>query len=249
MGQPDPIRLMFSGMDKLAPGDDDYTRRALSLLPTQSFGLVVDAGCGSGRQTICLAQALGTKIEALDNYPGFLDEVMQRAETAGVAALIQPHCMDMADIPARFTDIDLLWSEGAAYSIGFGHALRSWFAVIKPGGFLVVSELCWLSDEPPAPAQAFFQAEYPAMTSVTQNITSIESAGYQLLHTFTLPRAAWKNGYYDVLAERAAELVKHPDAEVRAMAQSTLQEIEVFERWGDSYGYVFFLLQRPVQAP
>ncbi|MET4691929.1 hypothetical protein ABIA22_005103 [Sinorhizobium fredii] len=31
---------------------------------------------------------------------------------------------------------------------------------------------------------------------------------------------------------------------MRALAQETLKEIEVFETAGDSYGYVFYLLQR-----
>ena len=43
------------------------------------------------------------------------------------------YCMDMKDIPSAFQDIDLLWSEGAAYNIGFTNALSSWATAIKPG--------------------------------------------------------------------------------------------------------------------
>jgi hypothetical protein len=34
--------------------------------------------------------------------------------------------MDMKDIPQVFQDIDLLWSEGAAYNIGFLNAIVTW---------------------------------------------------------------------------------------------------------------------------
>jgi hypothetical protein len=51
-------------------------------------------------------------------------------------------------------------------------------------------------------------------------------------------------GYYDVLAPKAQALLKHDDASVRAFAEETVREIEVFERSGDSYGYVFYMLQR-----
>ena len=49
--------------------------------------------------------------------------------------------MDMRDIPTVFQQVDLLWSEGAAYYIGFASALAKWWAAIRSGGFLVVSEL------------------------------------------------------------------------------------------------------------
>ncbi len=52
--------------------------------------------------------------------------------------------MDMKDIPTRFNSIDLLWSEGAAYNIGFSNALTTWASAIDQNGFAVISELSWL---------------------------------------------------------------------------------------------------------
>jgi hypothetical protein len=52
------------------------------------------------------------------------------------------------------------------------------------------------------------------------------------------------DGYYDVLAPRARTLLNHPDAAVRDFAAETVREIEVFDRSEDSYGYVFYVLQR-----
>jgi hypothetical protein len=51
-------------------------------------------------------------------------------------------------------------------------------------------------------------------------------------------------GYYDVLEPRAKALVNHPDPSVRDIAVETLKEIEVFHGSAESYGYVFFVLQR-----
>ena len=51
-------------------------------------------------------------------------------------------------------------------------------------------------------------------------------------------------GYYDVLEPRAKSLVDHPDASVRDFAVETIKEIEIFRRSEDSYGYVFYVLQR-----
>jgi SAM-dependent methyltransferase len=240
----DPIDLLFGGMDQLGPGSDACTLHALRRLPVQEFSVIVDAGCGTGRQTLALARALGTVVYAVDAHAPFLAALTRRAEAARVGHLVRAHHMDMKDIQAIFPEIDLLWSEGAAYSIGFANALAVWAEAIRDGGFAVVSELSWLSDRPPDDARAFFAAAYPDMRSVAQNRVIAEAAGYQVLATETLPRDAWVTGYYAVLEPRARALADHPDAAVGAMAEETLREIEVFEGSGDAYGYVFYLLRR-----
>jgi SAM-dependent methyltransferase len=240
----DPIELLFGGMGKLGPGDDAHTVRVLRLLPQKEFGLVVDAGCGTGRQTLALAGELKTKIHAVDTHQPFLDDLRRR----DTGSLVETHQMDMRDIPKVFMDVDLLWSEGAAYNIGFADALRVWAPALAPGGSLVVSELCWLSGQPPEEAREFFLSGYPAMQSIEKNIGVVKSAGYELLSTHTLPKETWVEGYYDVLGPRAKALLGHEDKAVRDFARDTVREIEVFEKYGDSYGYVFFALRRP-QGP
>ena len=244
MSTHDPIELLFGGMEKLGPGSDADTLRVLQSLPKSRFDLVVDAGCGAGRQTIALAKELRTTIHAIDSHRPFLDEFGRRAEQAGVSSLIQAHCMDMSAIPERFSDIDLLWSEGAAYNIGFVNALTTWAAALRPGGLAVVSELAWLDDNPPAAAFDFFQSGYPDMKRAAENISIAQDAGYTVLDTYTLPREAWVDRYYEVLEPRAQALTNHQDASVREFAQETVREIDVFESSGDSYGYVFYVLQR-----
>lgn len=121
----DPIQLLFGGMGKLGPGSDDDTLRVLRGLPRSRHELVVDAGCGAGRQTVVLARELRTTVHAIDSHQPFLDHLVLRAEAEGIGHLVEPRCMDMAAIPAVFSEIALLWSEGAAYNIGFANALRT----------------------------------------------------------------------------------------------------------------------------
>jgi SAM-dependent methyltransferase len=190
----DPVALLFDGMEKLGPGDNAHTLLVLRCLPAQQFRVVVDAGCGTGRQTLALAKELGTPLHAVDSSERFLHDLVQRAREANVDHLVQVRCMDMKDIPQAFQGIDLLWSEG--------------------------------------------------VHTVSHNVKEAERAGYQVLTTHTLPREAWVDGYYDILAPRASGLLGHSDPGVRDFAAETVREIEVFQRFGDSYGYVFFVLQR-----
>ena len=244
MNAPNPIDLLFAGMDKLSPGDDSLSLYVLRSLPEHRFEVVVDAGCGVGRQTFVLADELKTLVHAIDFYQPFLDRLKQRANEKGFARLLRIHCMDMKDIPSVFPIIDLPWAEGAAYNIGFANALTTWAKAIRPDGFAVVSELCWLRDKIPDAVREFFRSGYPEMQSVEQNIETAEEAGYTLFNTYTLPKETWVKDYYDVLEPRAKSLANHFDVVVRDFAVDTLKEIETFKIAEDSYGYVFYVLQR-----
>lgn len=245
MNTPDPIDLLFAHMDKLSPGDDRLSLYALRSLPQHGFDVVVDAGCGAGRQTFVLVSELKTPIDAVDSHGPFLNRLKWRAKEKGIAHLVRSHCMDMQDIPDVFPRIDLLWAEGAAYNIGFANALSTWAKAIKPNAFAVVSELCWLNKERiPDSVREFFRSGYPEMQSVAQNIETAEAAGYKIFNTYTLPKEAWVTDYYDILEPRAKSLMNHSDLAVRAFAAETLKEIETFKIAEDSYGYVFYILQR-----
>lgn len=244
MNTHNPVDLLFGGMEKLGPGDNVHTLNVRRLLPKRQFHVIVDAGCGTGRQTLALAKELGTLVHAVDSHAPFLHHLTRRAGAAGLEHLIETHCMDMKDIAQVFPRIDLLWSEGAAYNIGFSNALTTWASAIGTGGFAVVSELCWLRDQVPDAVGEFFRAGYPDMQSLERNHALATSAGYEVLATYVLPRDAWVEGYYDLLEPRAHALVNHPDSAVRDLAVETVREIEIFAASEDSYGYVFFVLQR-----
>jgi cyclopropane fatty-acyl-phospholipid synthase-like methyltransferase len=244
MKTPNPVDLLFAEMDKLSPGDDSLSLYVLRSLPQHRFDVVVDAGCGAGRQTLVLANEIGTPIHAVDSYQPFLSRLKQRAKEQGLAHLVQMHCMDMKDIPSVFPTIDLLWAEGSAYNMGFANALTTWAKAIKPNGFAVISELCWRRERIPNAVREFFRSGYPDMQSVPQNIAAAEEAGYKIFNTYTLPREAWGKNYYAVLEPRAKSLVNHADVAVRNFAAETLKEIEIFNVSEDSYGYVFYVLQR-----
>lgn len=240
----DPIGLLFAGMPKLGPGADEYTRYALNLLPRRDFEVVVDAGCGAGRTTLVLAQDLETVVDAVDVHQPFLDDLLYRAGQAGVRQWVRPRCMDMGDIGDVLPRIDLLWSEGAAYNIGFANALNTWAQAVVPGGFVVVTELCWVREDPASAAVAFFGDAYPDMGSVADALLAADRAGYEVLDHFTLPREAWIEDYYEVLGPRASNFLDHDDPAVREFAALTVAEVELFDRAEGGYGYEFLVLRR-----
>ncbi|MCC5840021.1 MAG: class I SAM-dependent methyltransferase [Opitutales bacterium] len=245
MNESDLIDLFFGGMGKLGPGSTEDTLAVLAALPAQSFDLIVDAGCGSGRHTLDLARQLRKPIHALDLYQPFLDRLQQRAQQAGLGDLVTTHCLDMAAISTHFEQIDLLWSESAVYNIGFEQALRSWFPAIRPGGFVVVSELSQIAPELPEDARRFWEKEYPGLQTFEANRAVAKAVGFQHLHTHRIPDASWVEGYYDILRPRAEAHLPHPEPAVREIAAGLLEEIRIHAANEEGFAYFFYVLKKP----
>ncbi len=239
------IFRLFGGLERKGPGSDEVTRQALDLCrPLPPEPSVVDLGCGAGASALVLANALGVPITAIDFSGDFIDEARSRAADAGVSHLVRAEVGDFADLSIPDHSIDLLWSEGAVYNLGWANGLAAWSPLVKPGGFLALSEATWLVDNPPDEAKARWSEWYPGMGTVESNFEAAREAGLKVTGSFTLPRSTWRD-FYAQLIDRcdALEGDAARDDDLRAIIAETRTEADVYERHGDSYGYVFYVLR------
>lgn len=240
-----PLGKFFENLDLLAPGDNTLTKDAFHrILPLPSKPKILDIGCGTGRSTLVLAEASPeASIEAIDAHQPFLDKCDAAAKERGFK--IETRCLSMDRLADELEDdtYDLIWSEGAAYHVGFENALRTWRDLLKPDGAMVVSELCWLSDDPPKEAETFWVEAYPQMVTVDETIARAKSAGFNVFDTITMPEEAW-DAYYGPLEARCTELEATADQRTAAYIHATRKELSIFKRFRGSYGYVMFLMRR-----
>ena len=232
------------GLPRQGPGCDESTLKALSLCPRlPEKPAILDIGCGPGMQTIALAKAVNGQITAVDNQQEYLNQVTERAATEGVAERVKVFAADMRKLPFPPESFDVVWSEGAAYIMGFKSALANWKRLLKPGGCFAVSELVWLHPDPPTELHEFFTAEYPAMTDTATITNTIRDCGYDLLGHFTLPDAAWWQHYYGPLEAKLPSLSDRyaGDQQALGVIEMTRREIDIRRRFGTWYGYVFFV--------
>ncbi len=232
------------GLPRQGPGCDESTLKALSLcsgLPEAPA--VLDIGCGPGMQTVVLAKAVGGHVTAVDIHREYLNQLKERAEAAGTAERIEILAGDMKELPLPAERFDLIWSEGAAYIMGFEKALVEWKRFLKPRGCIAVTELVWLQPDPPTEVAEFFGNEYPAMTYVETNLTTIRACGYESRGHFTLPDTAWWEHYYAPLKAKLPLLRERyaGDGEALSVIDMTEREIEMRRRFRDWYGYEFFV--------
>jgi SAM-dependent methyltransferase len=239
---------LHSGLPREGPGDDATTRRALAAagsLPAKPD--VLDIGCGPGAQTLVLARETGGRVTAVDAHQPFLDELSRRARAAGLSDAIVTVRASMTDLPFAPESFDLIWSEGAIYVMGFAAGLGAWRRFLRPGAVLVVSELTWLTETPPEPARAFWEDAYPGLQTMDDNRADFASCGYERIGEIALPRESWFPEYLDPLERRMDALAaQRPDDDAlqRFLAAERV-EIDIVRRYGDSFGYVFYIMRRP----
>ncbi len=242
----DAFFTVYDDLPRHGPGSDACTREALQRLPPLPPGArVVDLGCGAGAQTLVLAEALRTRVIAVDLHRPFLERLQARARERGLGALIEAQQQDMGALTLPESSVDLLWSEGAVYHLGFEPGLRRWRPLLAPGGLAALSECTWLTDERPAEAAHFWGEAYPTMGTLDENRAAARAAGYEVLDTFTLPASAWWDAYYTPLLQRVEQLRARGDASLEVALTSAEQEVRLYRLYGHSYGYVFYLLRTP----
>jgi ubiquinone/menaquinone biosynthesis C-methylase UbiE len=241
------IFTMHEGLPRQGPGSNECTRKAFSMLKDlPDRPEVLDIGCGSGMQTIELARICpGCRITAVDIHQPFLDDLARRASAAGVGERITTVRASMDDLPFEDAAFDVLWAESSVFIVGFEEGLRMWKRLLRPGGYLCLTEAAWFADEPSPEAAAFWNECYPAIKRAPENCAIAENAGYEVVATFPLPGSVWWDNYYMPLKQRLPDLKKvaagNPDAESQIAFSE--REIGIFREHGDEYGYEFFVLR------
>ncbi len=237
---------LFDGLPRQGPGSTASTLRALELVPgVGQETRVLDLGCGTGAQTLALAQASRARILAIDNRPAFVDILNQEVQRLGLDDRVEARGGDMAHLELEEAPFDLIWCEGAIYNVGFEAGLRDWRRLLRPGGHVALTEACWQKPNPPAACVAFWKREYPAIRDTAALREAIEGCGYETVEHFPLPASAWWDDYYRPLQDNVnAFRGRHRnDAEARGLADGIQEEIDIWQAYAEFYGYEFFVLR------
>ena len=243
------MRVFFEIHDDIprgGPGDFESTRRAflmLNGLPEQPT--ILDIGCGPGMQTQDLASLTDGRIIAVDNHQPFLSRLETAVERRGLAHRIRVKKGDMFALDFPPGTFDVIWAEGSIYIMGFEKGLKAWKPLLKPNGHLAATEITWLKPDPPQKLQSFWAEQYPGIQDVEANVNVICRSGYRPVGQFTLPESDWWRHYYTPIQEKLTALQKkyRGDAEALSVLEMEQREIDLYRRYADYYGYVFYIMK------
>lgn len=234
----------FSALNRQGPGSSEITNRALDFIEgIDSDSHIADIGCGTGGQTMALAQRIPGKITGIDLFPRFIELFNANARRLGLNDRVTGCVGSMDNLPFDRGEIDLMWSEGAIYNIGFERGLREWRPYIKQGGYIAVSEVSWFTDKRPAEIEDFWMDAYPEIDTIPAKLAQVQTAGYMPVACFALPESCWLDHFYAPQAEaQKTFLTKHPnDASAKGFIENQRHEQRLYEKYKEFYGYVFYV--------
>jgi len=230
------------------PGSIAVTEKAIGLtgLEGRKDLAIADIGCGTGGQTLTLAQNLDGHITAVDLFPEFLEELTDRARNAEVGHRISTLRASMEDLPFGPEEFDLIWSEGAIYLMGFETGISVWSKYLKPGGIIAISDICWLTETRPEELEEFWLRECPEIDTVEAKLKVLTSQGYTPLGHYILPQECWIDNYYLPLKNSYTGFLERQNhsQNARDLVDQDMEEYEMYLKNKDYYSYGFYIAKK-----
>jgi len=237
----------FLRVERQGPGSPEATLKALSFIDNLTDeSRIADLGCGTGGQTVVLAQHAPGHITGLDLFPRFIERLNNNAENLNLQDRVKGIVGSMDKLPFQEEEFDLIWSEGAIYNIGFERGLREWRKYLKAGGYVAVTESAFFTDEPPAEVKEFWMEAYPDITTIPNYVARIQKAGYIPVASFILPKDCWTEHYFaPVMKAQPDFMKKYAGNETSAkFAEFQCREEALYRKYNEFYGYVFFIAKK-----
>ena len=184
---------------------------------------------------------------AVDSHAPSIDRLKSAVAERGLAHRVSPIVADMSDSGQPSGGFDIVWSEGALYSIGLRAALGLCHGLLRLGGYLAFTDAIWRREDPPPAVKESFDLDYPTMGRLEDDLAAIRDCGFTLVGHFTLPDDAWWDDFYTPMEKRIAELrgTYAGDPEASSILDQLAAEPEVHRRYSAFYAYEFFVARRP----
>jgi ubiquinone/menaquinone biosynthesis C-methylase UbiE len=236
----------FSGTERQGPGSPEITLKALSFINgLTKKSKIADIGCGTGGQTMVLAQNTASEIIGIELWPDFIKQFNQNFKNQNLQDRVKGIIGNMESLPFQEEELDLIWSEGAIYNIGFERGLNEWRKFLKQGGYIAITENTWFTEERPAEIQDFWQKAYHEIDTISNKVDQMQKAGYLPIATFVVPDTIWTN-YYALQSQMQESFLKKYNGNKSAEEFIDYQryEAELYRKYQAYYGYVFYIGKR-----
>lgn len=233
-----------AGLERQGPGSSEMTVKALSFLDKpDKISRAADLGCGTGGQTLVLAQNITGSVTGVDLFPDFVDILNKNAEKMNLQDRVQGITGSIDALPFQKEELDLIWSEGAIDNIGFEQGIKYWNGFLKQDGYIVVTCPSWLTEEHPAEVEKFWSEAGSSLDTVGDNVKIMQKAGYAPVAVFSLPETCWTDNYF-IPRKAAGEALLEKYKGNKMVADSVASdsyEAELFAKYKQHYGYVFYI--------
>jgi len=176
-------------------------------------------------------------------FPTFIDLFNLNAGKLNLQDRIKGIVGSMDNLSFKNEELDLMWSEGAIYNIGYERGLNEWRKFLKTGGYIAVSEASWFTEERPDEIDEFWQDAYPEINTVSNKVAQMQKAGYIPVATFILPEKCWTEHFYDpqVAAQETFLKKNAGNKAAEEFIANQRHETQLYYKYKEYYGYAFYI--------
>jgi len=217
----------FSGIERQGPGSPEVTIKALSFIDNLTNESKITPG----------------HITGIDLFADFIDIFNRNRQKLNLQNRVDGVVGSMDNLPFQKEELDLIWSEGAIYNIGFERGVNEWHKFLKKGAFIAVSEASWFTEDRPVEIDRFWKDAYLEIGIISDKVKQMEKAGYIPMATFVLPENCWTEHFYaPQVSAQEKFLQKYAGNETaEELVKNERHEAELYYKYKEFYGYVFYI--------
>lgn len=207
-------------------GGQEATRELVDRTRITPLSYVLDVGCGVGVTSCHLALSMGCRVMGVDINPLMVERARERARKQKLTDLVEFQQADAMELPFENDSFNVVVTESVtAFPEDKARAIRQYFRVTKPGGFIGLNEATWLKTPVPEEIQAWASQDLGANVSPLQPgewVQLMQKAGlvdiFQRTSTIStreesrglLERYGW-GGFLSSLVQAFGLYIRNPD--------------------------------------
>ncbi len=150
-------------------GGQEATRELVDRTRITPLSYVLDVGCGVGVTSCHLARCMGCRVMGVDNNPLMVERARERSKKLKLTDLVEFQQADAMKLPFENDSFNVVITESVtAFPQDKAKALREYYRVTKPGGFIGLNEATWLKTPVPEEIQAWASQDLGANVSPLQ---------------------------------------------------------------------------------
>lgn len=212
---------------------------------------VLEIDCGMGGVSVSLAEQFRCMVTGTESRPDFAEEARRRAIFSDVDLLVNILETGQDDLPFDDAFFDLAISLRPPYPYDSGRLALRLARVVRPGGWLALSDLVWKPDTAHAASDTVLEwldrFAPLKISEMDERKGLFEEEGFQVEWSGLEKDASWESFYAPQARSILENRLEYSDS---SEAISTLahwqDELEMYHSGGgkESLGYACFLLRR-----
>ena len=136
--------MVYKDLGRLSPGSNEITVKAIDKIELDCDDElnILDIACGVGNSTMLLANYYKNSIvEGFDLFKHYVKKLDEKISDNNLSDRVFSYTMDMNDPDFANEEFDIVYCEAAIDIIGFKKGLTEWKRMLKPNGYMIVSDI------------------------------------------------------------------------------------------------------------